>query len=164
VDEGARLAVLLSVFFHGRSTPAISARYATFTVPILAPSDAVERLPFGSVCPFEPEEDLPAGVRSIPTPRAGEAVFYIPRARTVIAGDVLLGGVRAPLRVCPQSWLPSSISRAALADSLAPLRDLDVDVVISGHGPPVVDDAAATLAQALESAAAAGAVTQQRGG
>ena len=59
---------------------------------------------------------------------------------------------KKPLRVCPQSWLPRGVTRAALVRSLAPLLELPVEIVVPLHGSPITDNAHGVLTNALADA------------
>ena len=96
---------------------------------------------------------MPAGIVASETLRTDEVVLWLPAAKTLVAGDVLLGGKRKPLRFCPQSWLPGDVKRAELASSLTPLLKLPVELIVPAHGDPVRADAAAVLERALADAA-----------
>ena len=84
--------------------------------------------------------------------REDEVVLWLPAAGRIVSGDVLLGGVRKPYRVCPQSWLPKDVRRADVAAALAPLLDLPVSLLVPTHGPPVTEGAAEALEAALAEA------------
>lgn len=147
--------VLLTVFWHERHAPEVVARYARRPgAELWAPAGAVARLTRAPDHAFAATDPLPAGIVALPTARGDEVVLWLPPARAVVAGDVLLGGKRKPLRVCPQSWLPRGVTRAALAASLTPLLDLPVETVVPAHGAPLADGARQALATALAEAAA----------
>ena len=68
--------------------------------------------------------------------RDDEVVLWFPTQRALVSGDVLLGGVRKPYRVCPQSWLPDDVSRADVARTLEPLLELPVEPSCRRTGRP----------------------------
>jgi hypothetical protein len=90
-----------------------------------------------------PDATLPAGIQVFQTPRASEVVYWLPRQRAVVVGDVLLGAgakpraTEDPLRLCPERWLGKG-SHSDLRASLRPLLDLPVEHVLVSHGEPVV--------------------------
>jgi glyoxylase-like metal-dependent hydrolase (beta-lactamase superfamily II) len=148
------VAVVLTLHYHVRHAPEVVGRYRSAPGAALwAPVGSVPKLSHDPDRAFSPGDALPADIRALPTSRDDEVVLWLPAARTIVAGDALLGGKRRPLRVCPQSWLPRSITRAALAASLAPLLELPVDLVVPLHGDPVTTDAHDVLADALAEAA-----------
>jgi glyoxylase-like metal-dependent hydrolase (beta-lactamase superfamily II) len=146
--------VLLTVFWHERSTPDVLERYANDPgAQLWAPAQAEAKLSGRVDRTFVGGDQLPAGIVAFDTPRGDEVVLWLPKARALVSGDILLGGKRKPLRVCPQSWLPRTVTRSEVAASLAPLRDLPVSLVLPAHGEPILEDAAAVLARALDDAA-----------
>jgi glyoxylase-like metal-dependent hydrolase (beta-lactamase superfamily II) len=75
-------------------------------------------------------------------------VYWLPEHRALVPGDVLIaddGG----LRLCPESWLPEKKTLDDLRDSLRPVLDLPVELVLVSHGEPVLENARAALAGAL---------------
>ncbi|HZG34410.1 MAG TPA: hypothetical protein VEY87_01055 [Gaiellaceae bacterium] len=134
--------VLLTVFFHERSTRDVGAPHvwaAERSVRSLANrgvevTDVVSR-----------GARLPGGIRAIPTARRGEVALWLPEQRAVVVGDVLLGAgakpraTEDPLRLCPERWLGKG-SHEELRDSLRPLLELPVELVLCAHGRPVLQD------------------------
>lgn len=131
--------VLLSVFWHYRSTPAVKARVwaSSRTVKALANRGVTVTDPIGG------DLALPGDVRAFETARRGELVFWLPQQKALVVGDVLLGAgakPRAtddPLRLCPERWLGSA-THADLRESLRPLLELPVQRVLVSHGKPVL--------------------------
>jgi glyoxylase-like metal-dependent hydrolase (beta-lactamase superfamily II) len=143
--------VLLTVFWHGRSTGDLDAKQ------IWAPSRSARRLRNRGVAatdPFEDGAELPGGIRAINTARDGEVVFWLPKQRAVAVGDVLLGAgakpraTADPLRLCPQRWLGGA-SHDELRASLRPLLELPVQRVLVSHGEPVLRAGKRALAAVL---------------
>jgi glyoxylase-like metal-dependent hydrolase (beta-lactamase superfamily II) len=145
--------VVLTVRWHERHIPEVVRRYARDPgVEVWSPADAVRYLTRAPDHAFSPGERLPAGIQAFDTGRRDEVVLWLPRARALVSGDVLLGGPRKPLRVCPKSWLPGGVGRTDVAKALAPLTELPVRLVVPLHGEPVRADAAAAVAAALAEA------------
>jgi glyoxylase-like metal-dependent hydrolase (beta-lactamase superfamily II) len=150
----APVQVVVTVRWHERHAAAVAERYGgSAGAEIWAPAGAVRHLSRPPDHAFRGGEPLPAGIESFATLRDDEVVIWLPRARALVSGDVLLGGKRRPLRVCPQSWLPRGVGRPELAASLAPLLALPVELVVPAHGDPVRTGAQAVLEQALADAA-----------
>jgi hypothetical protein len=140
---------LVTVFFHARST---KARH------VWAHERLVGRLASRGVevdHPFTPGEPLPGGIQAFQTARASEVVYWLPRQRAVVVGDVLLGAgakphaTHEPLRLCPERWLGGSATHDDLRESLAPLLELPVVRVLVSHGEPVLRGGAHALAAVL---------------
>lgn len=145
---GGPVHVLLTVFWHARSTRELAARYGA---RVWAPSRAraaVERRVGAVTDPFRPGDALPGGIEAHATSRGGEVVYFLPPERTLVPGDVLLGADGGGLRLCPRAWLPAS-GLPALRRALAPLAELDVERVLVSHGEPVLADGARALRDAL---------------
>jgi glyoxylase-like metal-dependent hydrolase (beta-lactamase superfamily II) len=145
--------VLLTVFWHGRSTGDLPAKH------VWAPSRSVRRLRNRGVeatDPFGAKDELPGGIRAIETARDGEVVFWLPKQRAVAVGDALLGAgakpraTADPLRLCPARWLGNA-SLDDLRASLQPLLGLPVQRVLVSHGEPVLRGGKRALADVLRS-------------
>ncbi len=130
--------VLLTVFWHGRSTGEVGPEH------VWASSRSVRRLRNRGVAVTDPVGDgteLPGGIRVIETARDGEVVFWLPRHKAIAVGDVLLGAGAKPratedaLRLCPERW---GATHDDLRASLRPLLDLPVQRVLVSHGEPVL--------------------------
>jgi hypothetical protein len=127
--------VLLTVHWHERSVAAVLDRYkATLWRP-------------------EEKGELPRGVRAEVIKGADwvEAMFYLEPHRALVTGDLLVGtdgGVELPVEWFPkaeQEWV-----RTELKPELRKrLEGLNVELVLTSHGRPVVDEGTAALKQAL---------------
>jgi len=147
---GGEVHVLLTVFWHIRSTAALVERYRARTwVPTTSRAPVARRgVPVSD--PFRPGDPLPGGIEAYRTARSTEVVFWIPRHRALVPGDVLLGQQGGGVRLCPQSWLPPKTSLEDLAESLRPLLDLPVERVLVSHGEPVLRHGREALAASLD--------------
>jgi glyoxylase-like metal-dependent hydrolase (beta-lactamase superfamily II) len=135
---GLPVHVLVTVFWHARSSTELADRYAA---EVWAPSRAraaVERRAGREVRAFRPGDTLPGGIEAYGTARANEVVLFLPAHGTLWAGDVILGTDDGSVRLCPDSWLPGKVDRAALRASLLPLLDLPVEHVLVSHGQSVL--------------------------
>jgi glyoxylase-like metal-dependent hydrolase (beta-lactamase superfamily II) len=144
--------VLLTVFFHLRSTAAVGAprvwagKYSTRSAANRGVT-VTDQLDDGG---------LPGGIVPFRTARRSEVVYWLPEQRSVVAGDVLLGaGAKPkatgdPLRLCPERWL-SGPTLVDLRASLMPLLDLPVERVLVSHGAPVLENTHRELGRVLAS-------------
>jgi glyoxylase-like metal-dependent hydrolase (beta-lactamase superfamily II) len=148
--------VLLTVFWHYRSTTGVNAR-------VWASARTVKALANRGVTVTDPVRagtELPGGVVAFETARHGELVYWLPKQRAVVAGDVLLGAgakPRAtddPLRLCPERWLGKA-THDDLRRSLQPLLDLPVQRVLVSHGAPVLRAGKRALERVLQAPSAA---------
>jgi hypothetical protein len=131
---GLPVHVLVTVFWHARSSAELADRYAA---EVWAPSRAraaVERRTGGAIRAFRPGDALPGGIEAHATARVNEVVLFLPAYRTLWAGDVILGADDGSLHLCPDSWLPGQVDQQALRSSLLPLLELPVEHVLVSHG------------------------------
>lgn len=149
--------VLLTVFWHYRSTPELEAKH------VWASNRTVKALHNRGVTVTDvvtTGAELPPGVEAFETARHGEVVYWLPAHRALVAGDVLLGAgakPRAtddPLRLCPERWLGKA-THDDLRESLRPLLDLPVQRVLVSHGKPVLRGGQRALERVLQAPSAA---------
>ena len=125
--HGKPVVVLTTMRFHGRSRAAVAERYgAELRTHTAAP---------------------PAGVRRVPIEGMDESMVYLEAPRALVPGDRLLGADAGGLELCPESWLgyidrAAPPDHAALRAALAPLLELDIELVLTSHGEPVLRDGA----------------------
>jgi glyoxylase-like metal-dependent hydrolase (beta-lactamase superfamily II) len=137
-DLGRPDHVLVTVFWHGRSTAELGARR------VWASGRAARPLANRGIEVTDPLGDapLPGGIVAFPTARAGEVVYWLPGEQALVVGDVLLGAgakpraTDEPLRLCPERWLGAK-SHEDLRASLRPLLELPLEQVLVSHGEPV---------------------------
>jgi glyoxylase-like metal-dependent hydrolase (beta-lactamase superfamily II) len=143
--------VLLTVFWHGRSTKDLKAKrvwaHGRSAPPLRNRGVEVTDT-------FAAGNELPGGLQAFPTARANEVVFWLPDQRSLAVGDVLLGAgakprpTRDPLRLCPERWLGKA-THAELRQTLRPLLALPVQRVLVAHGRPVLRAGRRALESAL---------------
>lgn len=124
---GRAVSVLETIAYHRRSREQMIARYGAGTV---APSTVVAQ----------------------PLARFAETVYWIPASRALVPGDCLIGTGAGELSLCPQSWideLAPGRTLTELRDALAPLCELEAELVLVSHGEPARHDGAGALARAL---------------
>jgi len=144
--------VLVTVYWHGRSTGTLGAKRVW--------SSARSQRPLKSrgievTDPFRPGDALPGGIRALQTARSAEVVYWLPDQHAVVIGDVLLGAgakprpTSDPLRLCPERWLGKA-THDDLRRTLRPLLDLPVERVLVSHGVPILSGGKRALAAALD--------------
>jgi glyoxylase-like metal-dependent hydrolase (beta-lactamase superfamily II) len=141
--------VLLTVFWHARSTQRVLDRYAGARAfaPAAWPDEARERVPSAEL--YELGATLPGGIEATGTEHRGEALLWIPARRALAAGDILLGSSDGGVRVCPDSWLRPGVTPELLREGLRPLLDLTFELLLLTHGEPVLEGAHEKLEAAL---------------
>jgi glyoxylase-like metal-dependent hydrolase (beta-lactamase superfamily II) len=140
---GKDVAVVLTCSWHGRSADDLVGRLAA-TVHFPEAEDG------GPGATYRAGDTLPGGIEAKGALFPGEALLWIPEHGALVAGDLLINrpeGLRAP----PDSWLPEGLTREALRESLQPLLELPVELVLPTHGDPVTDRARNALKEALGS-------------
>jgi hypothetical protein len=144
--------VLITVYWHGRSTGTLGAKRVWASARSERPlkSRVIE-----VTDPFRAGNALPGGIRAFQTARSAEVVYWLPDQRAVVVGDVLLGAgakprpTSDPLRLCPQRWLGKG-THDDLRSTLRPLLDLPVERVLVSHGEPILSGGKQALAAALD--------------
>jgi hypothetical protein len=127
------VAILLTCEWHGRSSAELAERYdGTVVGPTVATV-------------------LPGAAAAIAAPVAEEVVYWLPAARSIVPGDALISSEKG-VTLCPASWLSGRGGLAQLRRDLAPLLELPIERVLTSHGPPMLADGRAALAQALGAA------------
>jgi len=149
--------VLLTVFWHYRSTPSLS------TGRVWASGRTVKALANRGVTvtdPIRAGTELPGGVQAFETARHGELVLWLPRQRALAVGDVVLGAgakpgaTQDPVRLCPERWLGQA-THHDLRASLEPLLELPVQRILLSHGGRLRRGGRRALEQLLHAPSAA---------
>jgi hypothetical protein len=133
--------VVITVHWHRRGSDAVVARYGAH--------DGV----------------VPDGARAIPLgDPIGETAYALPRFRTLVLGDVVIGGDaiagdrRAGLRICPPGWYGSTAAERAwyggpgLPGALRRLAGEPADRILTTHGSPLLSGGAEALRALAQSA------------
>jgi hypothetical protein len=142
--------VLLTVFWHNRSTRDLKAKHVWSPGSVRALGNRGVQV----TDDFQAGDELPGGVQAFQTARANEVVYWLPKQRAIAVGDVLLGAGAKPratddaLRLCPEGWLGKA-THDDLRESLRPLLELPVEHVLVSHGTPVVGGGARALQAVL---------------
>jgi hypothetical protein len=152
---GERLAILITIPYHVRSSEAIRDRFrGQVETTIWGHQACRKRLadPAGFRA-FGPGDELPGGASAhrIGKPRRFETPLHLPSHRALVFGDAV-AEVDGALRVWSERSVDAEVSRfyrERFNPTLEPLLDLDFDRVLVTHGEPVLDNARERLDQAL---------------
>ena len=146
VDHHGPPAIVITLYWHARSAKEIAERYqgATVWAPAPAARQVARRVSYTHTYGGG-HGVLPAGIRAYDTGIRGEMVLYLPAHNALLFGDVVLDGVR----LLPDSWLPKRVTREQAKESLRPLLDEQIELLLLTHGGPVADDARTKLELAL---------------
>jgi hypothetical protein len=124
--------VLLTRPSHTRSSREMLDRYpGAHLWTIAATRDAVAERAGVVTDTFEPGGVLPGNVSALTSGRDDEVLFWIPEHHALVVGDALMGNGDGGFR----------LHREELRESLLPLLDLEVELVLVSHGEPVHGDA-----------------------
>lgn len=142
--------VLLTVFWHARSSQEILDRYAG--AHVWAHESAAEKIGdrVRYTDTFAIGDALPGGVEALDALRADEVMYWLPEQRALVTGDVILGARGGGVRLCPDSWLPKGTSREEFREALRSALDLPVEHVLVSHGEPVLGGGRDALRRALD--------------
>ena len=144
--------VLITVFWHGRSTGSLGAKH------VWAHARGVRRLKNRGTDVTDSiasGDELPGGIKAFETARESEVVYWLPDQKAIAVGDVLLGAgakpkaTSEPLRLCPERWLGDA-NYKKLRKSLQPLLELPLQRILVSHGDPVLTGGKDVLAALLE--------------
>jgi len=146
---GGTVHVLITIFWHARSAAEVVQRYGGRLWAPRRGRAPIERRTGAVTDLFRPGDPLPGGVETLETARSTEVVFWLPGCQAVVPGDVILGAEGGGVRLCPDSWLPASVTQSQLRRSLRPLLELPVERVLVSHGQPVLTGARKALERIL---------------
>ena len=144
-------AVLLTIFWHARSSQAVLDRFESASVWAYEPARELVSERTEVTDGFRDGDSLPGGATAYHAGRALEVVLWLPSHGGLVTGDVLLGA-GGGARLCPPGWLGGGRTYDDIREALAPVRELPVELLLLTHGAPVLEDAHAALTRALDSA------------
>ena len=90
----------------------------------------------------------PFVVVGVPGKSPGEVAFHCPQRRRLIVGDAVIGNPPGKLSLLREKVMDDPVQLRA---SLRPLAELDVDVLLTGDGVPILHDARARLRELVAS-------------
>ena len=137
------VAIILTTADHERSAGELRTRYDAAVWARHADRERIDA-PVDAV--FGAGERLPGGFDALEAGRP-EALLWLEARRTLVCGDVLVGG---PLRVSP--WAADADEQRRTLAALRRTAALPVETVLVGHGEPVLAGGAAALEQAIADA------------
>jgi hypothetical protein len=148
--DGRTPDVLLTLFWHTRSTPAVLERYAGATAWAHEPAADLIRERGVEPRTFVVGDALPGGIEAIDVLRAYEVAFLLRARRALVVADLLLGTPEGGARALPPSWHRGDYEEllAKVGDTLLPL---EFDHLLLTHGEPVLGTGHEAVEQALHS-------------
>jgi glyoxylase-like metal-dependent hydrolase (beta-lactamase superfamily II) len=127
--------ILITVFWHVRSSPQILERYEGAAVWAHEPSAAEvgKRVPVAHA--FRDGDVLPGRVEAIAMHHMDEAAFWLPSHGALVFGDSVLG-YADDVKLCPDSWLREGESPERLRASGNRALERQPRRVLLTHGGP----------------------------
>ena len=141
--------ILLTVYWHARSAPAVLDRYEGTRIWTVEAGAVSARERVAVTDTFSAGDALPGGVEARATGEAEEAAFWISSHGALVFGDALLGTPTGGLGV-PDTWLGEGVTPEMAREALRPLLSLPVELVLVTHGEPVLEDGETALENALD--------------
>lgn len=135
VEHHGPPAILITVYWHARSSREILGRYegATLHAHARSQEEVAKRAPVTST--FADGDVLPGGVEAIAMHHMDEAAFWLPGHRALLLGDSVLGyDGRAELP--PRSWLREGESVAEQRASVERALAREPEQLLLTHGGP----------------------------
>ena len=129
--EERATAIVLTCPWHRRDAPSLAERLG---LPIyVPPPDPPDPDPVkGEV--FQAGDRLPVGVEAFPGRELNDPVLWIESRQALVAGDSLIE--RDKGLEFPRDWAPEDASPDQLLESMQPLLELPVELVLPTHGEP----------------------------
>ena len=136
VEHHGPPAILLTVFWHARSSQQIADRYEGTTVWAHEPSAGEVRQRVEVTNTFAHGDRLTGGVEALALHHMDEAAFWLPGHSALVFGDSLLG-YEDRVQACPESWLREGESKAELHASLERvINEKKPKLLLLSHGGP----------------------------
>jgi glyoxylase-like metal-dependent hydrolase (beta-lactamase superfamily II) len=146
------VAIVVTIPYHVRSAEPLALRWSA---TVYGHRDVARRFDSGDVRfqAIDPGEAFAGGLTGhrIGSPPRKELPLHVPGRAALVFGDALVGA-EGGLRVWqqrPRDEKRERWYRERLVPSLEPLLELDVDRVLTTHGPPVLEGGGAALRDAL---------------
>jgi glyoxylase-like metal-dependent hydrolase (beta-lactamase superfamily II) len=152
------VSILLTGPYHQRSAGEMFDRYRESAgAAVWAPETARGRITCSLHHAFRAGDPLPGRLTAheVLGPEKPECALFIPEHRALVLGDALIGTGEGRVRLAPPSWAEAGAEgearyRGSYRDSLRPLLDLPVEILLVSHGAPVLERGRAALKEALE--------------
>lgn len=135
VEHHGPPAILLTIFWHARSSQAILDRYDGASVWVHSPSQQLFAERVGVTNTFADGDVLPGGVEAIALHHRDEAAFWLPSHRALVVGDGVLGYERG-VELCPASWLVGGESVEELEATARRALEREPELLLLTHGGP----------------------------
>ena len=136
VDEHGPPSILITIFWHVRSSQEILDRYDGATLWAHEPAKEWIGERARVTHSFRPGDELPGKVEAIPMRRIEEVAYLLPEHDAVVVGDTILRhGDRAEL--CPPTWKREAEDFAAAEEAVRGLVERAPGRLLLTHGGPI---------------------------
>ena len=125
-----KTAIVLTCAWHERDARRLAAELGAATF-VPAPEEG-EPIPGRTL--FSAGDRLPVGVEARAGSHPNDLVLWVESRRALAAGDTLID--RGNGLELPTDWLPDGVPRAEMLETLRPLLELPVELVLPTHGAP----------------------------
>jgi glyoxylase-like metal-dependent hydrolase (beta-lactamase superfamily II) len=135
VEEHGPPAILITIFWHTRSSQQVLDRYNRASVWAHEPAAEWigERSRYTNT--FNVGDELPGGVEAIHMRRIEEVAYWLPHHRSVVVGDTILRhGDRAEL--CPPTWVRKRETFDGAVEAVGQLMARAPERLLLTHGGP----------------------------
>jgi glyoxylase-like metal-dependent hydrolase (beta-lactamase superfamily II) len=135
VEHHGPPAILITIFWHTRSSQLIHDRYEGASVWAHEPAAEWigERVRYTNT--FNVGDKLPGGVEAIPMHRIEEVAYWLPGHKSVVLGDTVLGhDGRAAL--CPPEWVRKHETIEPAREAVRALMERSPERLLLTHGGP----------------------------
>ena len=135
VEHHGPPAILITLYFHVRSSKGIADRYDGTTVWAYeeAATRVGKRVRYTDT--FTEGNDLPGGAEAVPLHAQDEVAFWLPSHKATVIGDAILGG-DGGARLCPPSWLGKNDSMDDLRAAVHRILKFPANRLLLTHGGP----------------------------
>ena len=135
VEHHGPPAILLTVFWHARSSQQILDRYGGATVWAHEPAAAEVAERTAVTKTFADGDVLPAGVQAVAMHHMDEAAFWLPGHRSLVLGDSVVG-YEGRAELSPASWLRAGETVAEQRASVERALARGPERLLLTHGGP----------------------------
>lgn len=128
--------ILITVFWHARSSGEILDRYEGTTVWAHEPAAEWVGKRVRYTTTFTLEDTLPGGAEAVPMHRLHEVAYWLPSHQATVVGDTILGSDGGGARLCPSSWLRPGESMDEVRSAVHRILKFPENRLLLTHGGP----------------------------
>jgi glyoxylase-like metal-dependent hydrolase (beta-lactamase superfamily II) len=135
VEHHGAPSILITLYFHVRSSQDIADRYGGTTVWAHEPAarEIGKRVRYTNT--FTEGDELPGDAEAIPVHSNNEVAFWLPSHKATVIGDTILGD-NGSARLCPASWLGKNDSMDEVRAAVHRILKFPENRLLLTHGGP----------------------------